>query len=70
MIIITKRKLREILQTYKDGERVIESRSDYGPSISEEQMALNAYYSGYVDGCDNIINAVAAKFKLNVKQYQ
>ena len=67
MIIITKKRLRAILQTYKDGNRVIKERRKYIHTITEEQGALNAYYSGYVDGCDNIINAIAAKFKLNVK---
>ena len=64
MIIITKKRLRAILQTYKDGNREIEERRNYTHPITEEQGALNAYYTGYVDGCDNIINAIAAKFKL------
>lgn len=61
---ISKKKLKEYMDTVKSGSRASSFNVNYDHPISEKQQSLNAYAQGYEDGTDNFFNATCAVFNI------
>lgn len=59
---ISKKKLKDYMNTIKSANRSTSFNVNYDHPISKEQRALNAYAQGYEDGTDNFFNGICFAF--------